>query len=136
VASILEEFSESPFPGSSFIDFTGTTENSSFDWLSFTSINYSQGFWSIGLRWEHMPALNRAPSASADIFGVKSHDQFDMFSSWSFNDNYELRFGVDNFLNEDPAIVGASTADANRGTTNSDYDPFGRRYYVGLSVSF
>jgi outer membrane receptor protein involved in Fe transport len=136
VASILDEFSESPFPGSSFQDFTGTTQNSSFDWLAFTSINYSQGFWSIGLRWEHMPALNRAPSETEANFGVKSHDQFDMFSSWSFNDNYELRFGVDNLLNEDPAIVGASTADANLGSTNSDYDPFGRRYYVGLSVSF
>jgi outer membrane receptor protein involved in Fe transport len=135
VASFLDTYSESPFPGAPFIDYTGTTENSSFDWQAFTTVNYSQGPWSLGLRWQHVPEIDRTPSQSADIFGVKTHDQFDLFSNWSFGDNYQLRFGIDNLLDEDPEVVGASSTDNNLGSTNGNYDPFGRRVYVGLRVS-
>ena len=135
VASFLDVYSESPFPGAPFIEYTGTTENSSFDWQAFTTLNYSQGPWSIGLRWQHLPTIDRTPSQSSDIFGVKSHNQFDLFSNFSFGDIYRLRLGIDNVLNEDPEIVGASTTDNNLGTTNGNYDSFGRRVYVGFSVS-
>jgi hypothetical protein len=135
VASILDTYAESPFPGAPFIDYTGTTENSSFDWQTYMTVNYAQGPWAIGLRWHHLPTIDRAPSQSSDIFGVKSHDQFDLFSRISVGDTYELRFGIDNLLDADPEVVGASTSDANLGSTNGNYDPFGRRLFVGFNVS-
>lgn len=135
VASILDTYAESPFPGAPFIDYTGTTENSSFDWQAFTTVSYAQGPWSIGVRWQHLPSIDRTPSQSSDIFGVKSHDQFDLYSNISVGDTYQLRFGIDNLLDEDPEIVGASSTDANLGTTNGNYDAFGRRVYVGFRVS-
>jgi outer membrane receptor protein involved in Fe transport len=135
VASFLDNYSISPFPGAPFADFTGTTENSSFDWQSFTTVNYSQGPWSLGLRWQHLPGIDRTPSQSADIRNVESHNQFDLFSNWTIGDFYTLRFGVDNLLDEEPEVVGASSTDNNLGSTNSNYDPFGRRFYVGFRVS-
>lgn len=134
-ATVLDVYSESPFPGAPFIDYTGTTQNSSYDWQTLTSLNYAQGPWSLGLRWQHLPSIDRTPSQGQDIFGVKSHDQFDLFSTWSLGDIYQLRLGVDNVLNADPEVVNASTANNNLGSTNSNYDPFGRRYYVGIRVS-
>jgi hypothetical protein len=135
VASFLDNYSVSPFPGAPFNEFTGTTENSSFDWQTFTTINYSQGPWSLGLRWQHLPEIDRTPSQSEDIRGVESHNQFDLFSNWTLGDYYTLRFGVDNLLDEEPAVVGASSTDNNFGSTNGNYDPFGRRFYVGFRVS-
>jgi iron complex outermembrane recepter protein len=134
-ASFLDEYAESPFPGAEFIDYTGTTDNSSFDYRTFMTLNYAQGPWNVGIRWEHMPSQERSLSQGPAFLGVESHDQYDLFSRWGFNDRYELRFGVDNLFDTDPPVVGATTADANLGSTSSDYDTFGRRYYVGLRVS-
>jgi len=39
-------------------------------------------------------------------------------------------------LNQDPATVGATLSNAARGSTNRNYDAFGRRVFVGLSISF
>jgi hypothetical protein len=135
VATILDQYAESPFPGAPFVDFTGTTENSSYDWQTFTTVNYSQGPWSVGLRWQHLPSIDRAPSQSVDIYGVMPHNQFDLFSNFAIGDMYQLRFGIDNLMDDDPEVVGASAADNNLGTTNGNYDPFGRRMYFGFSVS-
>ncbi|HUF72300.1 MAG TPA: TonB-dependent receptor [Gammaproteobacteria bacterium] len=136
IASILDVFSEAAFPGALPIEFTGTQSNSSFDYQTFVSATYASGPWSVGIRWAHMPSLLPVPGSNLSTnFGVNAHDETDLFSSWSFNDRYRLRFGIDNLFNEDPAVVGATTANNALGSTSSNYDQFGRRYYVGLSIS-
>jgi outer membrane receptor protein involved in Fe transport len=70
------------------------------------------------------------------VFGVSSHDQLDLFSRWSFGERYELRAGIDNLTNEDPEVVGATTANNALGSTSTDYDTFGRRVFLGLSIGF
>lgn len=134
VASFLDTYAESPFPGADFIDYTGTLENSSFDYQTFTTLRYSGNAWSLGLRWQHLPEIDPAPSAADDVLGVDSHNQFDLFGNWTINDRWALRGGIDNVLDEDPAIVGATPFDNNLGATNGNYDQFGRRFFVGLSL--
>jgi iron complex outermembrane receptor protein len=134
-ASFLDTYAESPFPGADFVDYTGTTVNSSFDYQVLQSLIYSKGPMAVGLRWQHLPSLDPDPGAAADTLPVDSHDQFDVYGSWTFGDRYELRGGIDNLLNADPAVVGATTTDNNLGTTNSNYDQFGRRFFIGLTVS-
>ena len=68
--------------------------------------------------------------------GVQSHDQFDLFGRWSLSSRYEVRAGVDNLLNADPEVVGASTTNNALGTTNANYDTLGRRYYFAVKASF
>ena len=36
---------------------------------------------------------------------------------------------------EDPEVVGRTTINNNKGTTNSNYDQFGRRIFFGLSIA-
>jgi outer membrane receptor protein involved in Fe transport len=134
VASILDLYAESPFPGADFIDYTGTLENSSFDYQTFTTLRYASGSWALGLRWQHLPEIDPSPDAADDVIGVDSHDQLDLFANWTINDRYTLRAGIDNLLDEDPEIVGATPFDNNLGGTNSNYDQFGRRLFLGLTI--
>jgi outer membrane receptor protein involved in Fe transport len=136
LASILNAYEESPFPGGDFIDYTGTTFNSSFDYQLFSTFRYSNGPLSIGLRWQHLPSLETPPGSSLDSFGVDSHDQIDLFGRWAFAERYEIRFGIDNLMNIDPEIVGASTTNNNLGGTSPNYDTIGRRFFVGLTANF
>jgi iron complex outermembrane recepter protein len=135
LASFLEEYSVSAFPGATPIDYTGTVFNSSFDYKTFTSLRYDRTSWSMGLRWQHWPSIDPQPGAAQNVFGVKAHDQFDLFARWSISDRYQLRAGVDNLLDRDPPVVGRTTTNNARGSTNSNYDPFGRRLFVGFSMS-
>jgi outer membrane receptor protein involved in Fe transport len=134
--SKLDKFATSAFPGAAFIDNAGTVVNSLFDYRLFTTFGYSNGSWSTGLRWQHLPAVDRDPLGSADAFGVDSHDQFDLFGRWSINKRYEVRAGIDNLLNADPEVTGASSTNASLGTTNANYDTFGRRFFVAVKASF
>src|SRR5690606_32175106 len=135
VASFLDTYSEQAFSGAQPIDYAGTLFNSSYDYRTFTTLRCDKRPWSLGLRWTHWPSIDPQPGSSADAFGTESHDRFDLFGNWSFGDRYRLRFGIDNLLDEDPAVVGRTRTNNALNSTNTNYDPFGRRYFVGLSVS-
>ena len=135
VASFLDTYSEQAFAGAQPIEYTGTLFNSSYDYRTFTTLRYDRGPWSVGLRWTHWPSIDTQPGTSADAFGTKSHDRLDFFGNWTLGDRYRLRAGIDNLLDEDPAIVGASATNNALSSTSTNYDPFGRRYFVGLTVS-
>jgi len=139
----LNKYAVSAFPGAPFQDYTGTTFNSSFDWHLFTTFGYANGPGSVGLRWQHLPALSPEPGSSAAVQGVNAHDQFDLFGRWALSKRYELRAGVDNLLDADPEVVGAVHNTANPslsnnalGSTNANYDTFGRRFYIAVKASF
>ena len=136
-ATYLKLYEVSPFPGGDFTDYTGTNFLSSyFDYRTFSTFNYSNGPWSVGLRWQHLPSVDAVPGAAAGVQGAASHDQIDMFARWSFSDTWTLRAGIDNLLDAQPEVVGASPTDANLGTTGTNYDQIGRRFFFGLTASF
>lgn len=135
VASFLDEYSESAFPGAEASDYTGTIFNSSYDYRTFTTLRYDRPSWSLGLRWQHWPSLDPQPGSADTVFGVKSHDQFDLFSRWTISDRFNLRAGIDNLFNSDPPVVGSTTTNNALGSTNANYDTFGRRVFLGVSVA-
>ena len=47
-----------------------------------------------------------------------------------------VTLGIDNLTDEEPEVVGATATNNALGSTTVNYDPFGRRYFVGLSMSF
>jgi outer membrane receptor protein involved in Fe transport len=142
VASVLDEYSETAFPGAIPVDYTGTVFNSSFDFKTFTTLRYDAAAWSLGMRWQHLPALDPVSPAAPGVRGIDAHDQFDVFARWTFGEMYELRAGIDNVTNEDPEVVGAiqtgipATSNNALGQTSADYDTFGRRVFLGLSIAF
>jgi outer membrane receptor protein involved in Fe transport len=69
--------------------------------------------------------------------GADSYDIFDLSGRFSFNETYDLRFGVDNLLDTEPNIYGATPTTTGNGLTlNQYYDVLGRRYYVGFRAQF
>jgi outer membrane receptor protein involved in Fe transport len=140
VANYLDHIQVAPFPGAAFIDYTGTTNNgvtsnSAFDYRTFSTVGYNAARFSVGVRWQHQPALDPAPGSAANVLGVDSHDQFDLFATWRPTDRLTLRSGIDNLTNEDPEWVNVTTVNNNIGATNSDYDQIGRRYFFGLTLA-
>jgi outer membrane receptor protein involved in Fe transport len=108
-ASFLDRYATSPFPGADFIEYTGTTNNNSFDYSLLSNFAYSRSSLTVGLRWQHLPSLDPAPDAAPNTLGVDAHDQFDLYGSWSFGDRYQLRGGIDNLFNAEPEWVGRTT---------------------------
>ena len=133
--TFLNSYALSPFPGAPFQEYAGTTVNNSFDYKVFSTVNYTSGPISMGLRWQHLPGLDPDPTSSAGALAVDSHDQFDLFGRYTFNSKYELRAGIDNLMNADPEVVGATAVNANKSATSPVYDTFGRRFYVAFRVT-
>ena len=77
------------------------------------------------------------PAYGAAILPViDAHSQFDLFADWTFSERYQLRAGIDNLTDAEPEVVGATTTNNALGSTSINYDPFGRRFFVGLTMSF
>jgi outer membrane receptor protein involved in Fe transport len=136
VASFLEQYAEAPFPGADLVDYTGTMTNTSFDYQTLTSFSYSKGPFSVGLRWQYLPSLVASPGSSSDVQGVAAYQQIDAFGRWSVGTRYELRAGIDNLTDAQPKVVGASSTDANLGSSINAHDIFGRRFYMAAKVRF
>ncbi len=84
--SFLDLYSVSPFPGAAFIDYTGTTHNSSFDYRFFSTVRWGKGPMSVGaahavssvaqasFRVPHLPcsASTRTSSSISSAAGTSS----------------------------------------------------------------
>jgi outer membrane receptor protein involved in Fe transport len=142
--NFLDSYEYQVAPGDRIVDATGTLARGGlFDFQHLTRIDY---MWSnnfrLGVSWRHLDSARAeaaAESPTTTIQGPGSYDNFSLNGGYAFADNYDLRFGIDNLFDEDPEFTAANPAG---GDTNSDitsaalYDVLGRRYYVGLKVSF
>ena len=156
LVSTLLDLKTQPDVGQPFIDWKGTLgpdpgtsfNNGAFDYRVFTNFGYSVDPWNFSLRWRHLPSaesVQRAIAGSNPIpfLGVGSYDVFDLSGSRAMGDRFDLRFGVDNLLDEEPAITGAQDSTggnrptSGQGTTEAGfYDILGRRLFVGFQMSF
>jgi outer membrane receptor protein involved in Fe transport len=104
------------------------------EWKALLNLTYTWQALSVTARWQYIDGL-----IDTDVpdFHVPSYDYFDLYASYEFEaglfDGLTLRAGIDNLTDEDPPIY-PSYVQAN--TDPSQYDPFGRRYHVGLSYRF
>ena len=113
----------------------------SFDYRTFTTVNYSLGDWSGSIRWRFLPSIKS--EASVRTTGAldeptNDYNIFDGSARYTLNNNAQLRFGIDNLFDVDPEITFRGTNGySGEGDTEEDfYDFLGRRYYVGFTMSF
>ena len=145
----LDTFKVQGLPGGAVIEYRDTIGgpyNAQFSWKLNTTVGYDFGLGMISLNWRHLPSVGYytgATSASATELRTLSYDIFDLSGRVEANEWVEVRFGVDNLLNQQPLRVGvrpgtvASGGTSARGSTDtSSYDVIGRRYYVGARLSF
>ncbi len=135
VASFLSEFSESPFPGGNFVDYKGTNQGPGYyDYKVFTTLGYNLGPASVGARVRYLPTIDPAPGVVAEQ--TQSHTEVDLFGRWTLSERVELRGGIDNLLDEQPEVVGATATNNALNSTNQNYDILGRRFFVGATLRY
>jgi outer membrane receptor protein involved in Fe transport len=140
--SYLDKFNTQTTPTDPVVEYKGTLGNGGqFDYRLNSTFGYRFGnSANLGLRWRYLPEVKNAayvfdkntPNLPTDAYSV-----FDLFGSYTFNERYQLRGGIDNVFDTDPAVVGATLTDSNSNSTMPGYyDTLGRRAYVGLKIQF
>ena len=148
VATFLDKFETQQNPNAEIFDAKGTLDQGGqFDYRLLTTLNYSfTGGTSVGLQWRYLPSIadeTAAQDPATRILGVASYSEFDMFARYPITQKLELRAGMDNVFDETPPVVGADpgtatiTRNANLGNTRAEfYDVLGRRFYIGVNMTF
>jgi len=117
-----------------------SVQNMSYEYRTFTTLSYGQGSWNASLRWRHLPSIKSLAYVTNPLATAEPTDAYDMFDfagRYSFGGKYDLRFGIDNLLDQDPEITFRDVDTSGQGSTNANfYDILGRRYYVGFHVAF
>jgi iron complex outermembrane recepter protein len=143
VLSYLDKFDTQTGPSDPVLEYKGTLGNSGqYDYRLNSTFGYQFGGGnaSVGLLWMYLPEVKNAAYVTDKntlIFPTKAYSRFDLFARYTFNDRYQVRAGIDNLFNKDPAVVGALPTDSNSASTIPGYyDTLGRRAYVGLKIEF
>jgi outer membrane receptor protein involved in Fe transport len=147
LASYLDSMKTKLSPTAAWTEWKGTfgpaglsgLNSGAFDYRTFTTLSFFKGDWNLGLRWRHLPTIK--PSAivanpNTNIISTPSYDAFDLSGGFTFQDSWQLRYGIDNLLDEEPVFTNATRYTRGTTTNGGFYDVLGRRAYVGLSVSF
>jgi outer membrane receptor protein involved in Fe transport len=147
--SVLDHAKSRPDATSPWSDWKGTIGPSdvsgvqgwSFDYRLITRISYRQGAWTANLGWRHLPSIKSEawvtnPTTATQV-PTDPYDMFDFAGRYSFGSRWDMRFGIDNLFDKQPEVVFPDATTTGLGSTNANqYDILGRRYYVGLKVSF
>ena len=83
------------------------------------------------------PQLAGPVPATDASFSARSY--VDLTAAMTFADNYTLRIGANNLLDQDPPLVGAANCPAgpcNGNVFSQSYDVLGRQYFMALTVEF
>jgi len=147
LSTFLDTYVLQDAPSAAPVDIVGTNGapgGAQFDYRMFSTLNYFRGPFSTSLRWRHYPDIKHSTYRSdvnTTTEGAAKYDIFDFNGRWAFSEKYNVRFGIDNLLDEEPPIYGrqVTTFPFNSGvgqTINSVYDVLGRRAYVGFTAEF
>jgi outer membrane receptor protein involved in Fe transport len=141
--TVLDEYIVQDSPTSVPFDAKDTlAEGGQYKWKMTNTFgyNFGGGKANVGLQWRHLPAIrdeSAARNPNTAVFPVDSYQSINLFAGYVVNDKIDLRMGIDNLLDEDPLIVGATATDGNAEVTRADYfDILGRRAYIGIKMSF
>jgi outer membrane receptor protein involved in Fe transport len=149
----LDKFEAQAVQGEPVLDYSGTVggispataQNGQFRTKTFMTLGYSVGGVSTSLRWRHLPSARAAAFAvdPTTLFrGPSSYSVFDLTGNWEISQTYQVRFGIENLLDEEPEITNINTAPAPAGSSGQGttlpgyYDVLGRRYFVGFKARF
>jgi outer membrane receptor protein involved in Fe transport len=140
--NVLNDFNTQELAGDPLVEWKDTLgQGGQFKYRLNTTFGYNFGRnANMGVRWRHLPEIRSANAAldpTTPVLPTESYNIFDLFAGYTFNDRYQLRGGIDNLLDEDPAVVGATLTDSNSNSTQAAYyDALGRRAYIGLKIQF
>lgn len=99
---------------------------------------------SLGWRYYDEVMIDNADSNPLITGGYNDIDKFldaqnyiDIAATWSFMESYEVRFGINNVLDDDPPLSSQVGSGAGNGNTYPQvYDALGRYVFMGLTAKF
>ncbi len=140
--SYLDKYTYQQAAGAPTIDATDTLDQGGqFKYRAQSTVSYMWGNFDAGLTWHYLSSIqdsSKSTNPASTVLGVGSYSTFSFKAGYNM-DKYSFRFGIDNLLDKAPLVVGANPAAGNNNsyTTNPGYyDVLGRRYYVGVKMSF
>lgn len=128
--------------GAPFVDYAGTIGNAQIsseaishpEWKAFTTLSWRSGATDVAILWRWIDAMDNSSNVgatTATAAGVTDRHYFDVTVRRRINDRLEGRFGVVNLADtQPPEWTGESATDP------AAYDVLGRRFYLGLNLSF
>jgi outer membrane receptor protein involved in Fe transport len=157
--NILDHYDTKSDPYASWIRWKGTLgpnltglDAGAYAWRLNTNFAYTVGPAMVGLGWRHLPRVAAVNSVLAgNGLPTDAWDVFDLNASLSLPHGMQLRAGIQNLLDTEPGITGATSSVYLNGqiqslgssmgtggpTTNAGYyDALGRRFYIGLKARF
>lgn len=77
-------------------------------------------------------------NATPDPFNhrIPARSYVDLSAVWHVNDNYSLRAGVNNVLDQDPPLVNNAYSGTGSPNTYPTYDLLGRKLFIGFTANF
>jgi len=147
LASFLDAYDTKATKSDPVLHYKGTLGGGGqYDYRLNTTVGYNFGGGNAGagVRWRYLPEVKNGAYVTNNatlVLPTEDYSVFDAFASYTFNERFQLRGGIDNLLNTDPAVVGAQPTpngfDSNSSSTLPGYyDTLGRRYYIGLRMDF
>jgi iron complex outermembrane receptor protein len=141
--SYLESFKIQALPGAPSYDYAGsigtgveTTAGLAHpEWKSVTSLTYSLGGASLGLRWRYIDSMissAKVVNPASTTRGVKAYNVFDLNARFEAGDTTEFRLGATNLFNKKPPQVGDTEANYDA----QNYDVIGRYFFLGVTKKF
>jgi outer membrane receptor protein involved in Fe transport len=141
--SYLDSFKIQALPGATTYDYAGTigtgvesTAGTAHPkWKAVTSLSYSIGGASLGLRWRYidkMGASARVVSPTSTTRGVNAYHVFDLNARFEVDEKTEFRLGATNLFNREPPQVGDDEGNYDA----QNYDVIGRYFFIGLNKKF
>lgn len=137
----LDKYEYQQSPTSALVNATGTLDQGGqFRFKALTSVSYNWSDFRVGMSWRYLSSIEDATKSvtpKTTILGVSDYSLFNLTAGWNYK-KYAFRAGVDNLFDKQPPVVGANPGvDSNTDLTNPGfYDILGRRYYVGVKMSF
>ena len=91
----------------------------------------------LNLTWRHIGAVDLDTGATGRVDStLDAQDYFDVSGTWAVKDWAAFRFGVNNFLDNDPPLSASVGTTGNGNTYPQTYDAMGRYVFLGLTLDF
>ncbi|HEV7135548.1 MAG TPA: TonB-dependent receptor [Steroidobacteraceae bacterium] len=123
-------------PGTPWAEYSGTnTPNGSYPkWKALTSVAYSLGGATAGLRWRYQDAMADVTSVTSPKspgIGVAPYNLYDFFAIYDISPTWQVRGGINNIFGHGIPVVSSSQ----NHTDAAVFDVIGRAYYVGVRLN-
>lgn len=146
VGTYLEDLTVEQGPGLSTYDcvdkFAGPCGTPNPQWRHRARIGWETP-WNVEVSgtWRRYGEVNQANASGNVVTGVldqtfEAQDYFDLAGNWDVFENTNIRFGVNNILDDNPPLSAVVGTTGNGNTYPQTYEALGRWLFVGATVDF